>query len=217
MKKLLSILSIIALLTWLPSAGFSQQVGDDVILSSRPISNAANTNKGFTPQVNVSLGSSFGSFAPGITSFGAYFMPEMSLPVTKRFSVSAGVGYTSLFTGFTNEGSMFSNAPQQYGSVYVKGIYQLNEKVTISAMGYKTFNLQQTPHTEKLNPHALDMSNQGVMIHLNYKVNDKVQINASFSYDKRNYNPYYFNRGMNSSGFYNPAVGSGFGNSYFGF
>jgi len=216
MKKLFSILSIIALLAWLPSTGLSQQVGDDVILS-RPISNASNTNKGFTPQVSVSLGSSFGSFAPGITTFGAYFMPEVSLPVTKRFSVSAGIGYSSLFTGFTNEGSMFSNAPQQYGSVYVKGIYQLNEKVSISAMGYKTFNLQQTTHTEKLNPHALDLSNQGVMINLNYKVNDKVQINASFSYDKRNYNPYYFNRGMSSSGFYNPAVGSGFGNSYIGF
>ena len=216
MKKLFPILSIIALLAWLPSTGLSQQVGDDAILS-RSISKANNLNSGFSPQVNISIGSSFGSFAPGITTFGAYFMPQMSVPVTKRFSISAGIGYTSLFAGFANEGSMFSNAPQQYGSVYVKGVYQLNQKVTVSALGYKTFNLQQTPHTETLNPHALDMSNQGVMINLNYKVNDKVQINASFSYDKRNYNPYYFNRGMRSSGFYNPAVGGGFENSYFGF
>jgi len=192
-----------------PISGFGQQLGDNILLNGNCIS-ATPVKKGFNPHVSVTLGTSFGSFYPGFNSFGTYIMPEITAPVTNKFSVGVGMGYSSLFNSYPGEQSLFGSTPQQYGSVYVKGIYQLNEHVTISAMGYKTFNLQPSLQKETINPHALDLNNEGVMINLNYKVSDKFEINAAFSYDKRNVNPYTYPGGMMNGGFHNPALG-GFG------
>jgi len=157
--------------------------------------------KGFNPQVNLSLGSSFYSLAPGFYSFGTYVMPQLTLPVNKKMAFRAGMGYSVLFNSYRNEATSPTTRPkpQSYGTIYLEGIYRLTEKVTISAAGYKTFNLQPAPTKEKLNPHAFDLSNEGVMINMNYRVNDKFEINAGFSYDQRQYTPYsspFFNSGI---------------------
>jgi hypothetical protein len=196
----------------------AQNLGDDVLIKEDGQQDTAivqsPVKQGFNPKVSVSLGSSFSSFAPGVSAFGSYIMPEFTIPVNKKFAVRAGIGYSSVFTNFSGEGSVFNNKPQSYGSVYVEGIYKVSEKVTVSALGYKTFNLQPQAPQETVNPRALDMSNEGVSFNLNYKVNDKFEINAGFSYDKRNYNPYGY--GMNpygttpfspaNSGFYHPGM-----------
>ncbi len=214
MNKVFYIMVLLLLSVALPFMGYSQQIGDNVLINKASSENVT----GFNPKVRVSLGSSFASFAPGVNTFGSWIMPELSAPVTKKLSVSAGMGYSAFFAGGGAESVMFGNAPQHYGTVYVKGDYRINEKISISAMGYKTFNLSRQPRQEKINPHALDMSNEGVMINLNYKVTDKFEINAAFSYDKRNYNPYYYNGGMMNPGFHNPAMGmGGFGGFYPGF
>ncbi len=202
MKKAVIIFLISLTIIGRPVVGISQQLGENVLFNKAP-----SQVKGFNPHVSVSVGSSFTSFGPGINSFGTWVMPEISAPVTKKISVSAGIGYSTFFTGGScGESSLFGNNPQQYGSVYVKGNYQINERVSVSALAYKTFNLQPAPSQEKLNPHALDLSNEGVVINLNYKVTDKFEINASFSYDKRNYNPYYYPGRMMNPGM-NPAFG----------
>ena len=210
MKMKLHIFIVVVLTAIVPLVVAGQQLGDNRLIKETNSPEVVKTNTGFNPSVRVSLGSSFGSFGPGINSFGTWIMPEISAPITNKFSVSVGVGYSSMFSAYPGEASMFSNTPQQYGSVYVRGIYELSEKVTISATGYKTFNLQPSQRKETINPHALDLSSEGVMINLNYKVNDNFEINAGFSYDKRNYNPYYYNGGMMNNGFNNPAMG-GFG------
>jgi len=208
MKKSFYIIALIAFALSSALSGFGQQVGEHALIKDNNTV-IKQPKKGFNPHVTVSLGSSFGSYYPGFNTFGSYVMPEITTPVSNKFSVTVGIGYSSMFSSYPREQSVFSHAPQQYGSVYVKGIYELNEHVTISAMGYKTFNLQPAQQKETINPHALDLSNEGVMINLNYKVNDKFEINAAFSYDKRNYNPYGY-PGMINNGFNNPAMG-GFG------
>jgi hypothetical protein len=210
MKMKLHILIVVVFTTITPLLLTGQQLGDNRLVKETSSPEIVKANTGFNPRVSVSLGSSFGSFGSGFNSFGTWIMPEISTPVTKKFSVSVGMGYSSMFTAYPGEASMFSNTPQQYGSVYVRGIYELSEKVTISATGYKTFNLQPSQKKETINPHALDLSSEGVMINLNYKVNDNFEINAGFSYDKRNCNPYYYNGGLMNGGFNNPAMG-GFG------
>ena len=208
MKVKLHILILVVFTIITPLMVIGQQLGDHRLIEEPNSSKIVKADTGFNPSIKLSLGSSFGSFGPGVNSFGTWIMPEISAPVTNKFSVSIGMGYSSMFTAYPGEASMFNNTPQQYGSVYVSGIYELSEKVTISATGYKTFNLQPSQRKETINPHALDLSNEGVMINLNYKVNDKFEINATFSYDKRNYNPYGY-PGMMNNGF-NPAMG-GFG------
>jgi len=210
MKMKLHILIVVVFTTITPLLVIGQQLGDNRLVKETSSPEIVKANTGFNPRVSVSLGSSFGSFGSGFNSFGTWIMPEISTPVTKKFSVSVGMGYSSMFTAYPGEASMFSNTPQQYGSVYVRGIYELIEKVTISATGYKTFNLQPSQKKETINPHALDLSSEGVMINLNYKVNDNFEINAGFSYNKRNYNAYYYNGGLMNGGFNNPAMG-GFG------
>lgn len=153
---------------------------------------------GFKPDVSVTLSTSFSTFGPGYNTFGTFISPEISFPVYKKFSVQVGLGYSSLFFNRPGE-NMFGTNPSQYGSFYVSGTYQVNEKLSIRGTAYKTFLLNPAPPEGKLNPHALDFSNQGVILDMNYKVNDHFQINASFEYRKQNY-PAFYNNGMGGYG-----------------
>ena len=169
--------------------------------------------KGFKPDVSVSLGSSFSSFGPGYNMFGNWIMPEFTMPVSKKFAVRAGFGYSNMFYSTpSGEGSMFQQNNLQYGTVYVSGIYSVNTKVTISGTAYKTFNLEP-PTTNTVNPRALDFSNEGIMINLDYKVSDNVRFNVGVSYQRRNSYDYLIGPG----GFYgypSPFSTPGFGSPY---
>ena len=167
--------------------------------------------QGFKPDVRVSLGTSFSTFGPGFNTFGTYIAPEISFPVYKKFSMQVGLGYSSLFYGYQGE-NMFSSNPSQYGSLYVSGTYQVNEKLTIRGTGYKTFLLNPTPPGETVNPGTMDFSNQGVILDIDYKVSEHFRINASFEYRKQNYPAYYY--GYPQNGFGPP---NNFNNGFGGF
>jgi len=187
---------------------FGQQVTTKPVLMGQQNLDNVGINR-FIPDFRFSLGTSFGTFSPGINYFSSYFTAESGTMVTNRFRVSAGVGLNTVFMGSGNRmTSMMSGAPLNFGSFYVKGDYSINSNLSLTAVGYKTINLSSiNGREEKLNPHALDLTSQGVMINLNYKVNDNFQINASFSYDKGHYNPYFYNNSLMNNGFYNPAFG----------
>ncbi len=161
----------------------------------------------FKPQINLSLGSSFTAFYPGLNGFSSWVAPEISMPVGKKWTISAGMAYTNFVTTGTPEVAGFGQTVQNYGTLYVKGRYQVNDKLSITAAGYKTFNLSpQKPH-EKVNPRALDFSNSGAMINIDYKVNDHFRINAAFSVQQRHYNPFMpYGYGGYNSGFYGHPV-----------
>jgi len=157
-------------------------------------------NSGFKPDVRVSLGTSFTGFGPGFNTFGTFIAPDISMPVSKKFSLSVGLGYSSYFNSVRGE-NLFGASPSQYGNVYLSGTYLVNEKLSIRGTAYKTFLLNPAPPGSKLNPHALDFSNQGVILDMNYKVNDHFRINASFEYRQQNY-PGFYNNGIGGYGNY---------------
>lgn len=190
----------------------AQEFGSNVIGNDKFVE-VNNESTGFKPDVSVSLGTSFSSFAPGFRSFGTYVMPEFILPVSKKFAVRAGVGYSNVFYSTpANEGTVFGGNNLQYGTVYVSGIYQVNPKLTIAGTAYKTFSLVRK--RDDTNPFEPDYSNEGFAINADYKVTEKFRINVGFSYRKQNPYNYYYSPGgfnMNPSPFYNQGFGSGFG------
>jgi hypothetical protein len=165
----------------------SQEFGSNVIGVEK--SGYQKESKGFNPNVSVSLGTSFTSFAPGFNMFGTFIMPEFELPVSKKFSVSAGFGYSRFFISNPEQsGNLFQQENHQLGIAYISGLYHVNSKLSIAGTASKTFEL--APVKNELNPHALDFSNEGVRVNIDYKVTDHFRINAGFSYQKGN--PYFY-------------------------
>lgn len=154
--------------------------------------------QGFKPDVKVSLGTSFTSYAPGYNSFGTFIAPEISMPVTKKIELSFGMGYSSMFYSIPGESS-FGSSPSSYGSIYVSGTYHVNEKLSIRGTAYKTFLLNPQNFSENTNNNYFDFSSQGAILDLEYRVTDNFRINASFEYREQNY-PNYFGNPQNSFG-----------------
>ncbi len=173
---------ILSFLTALLMSGLSLQAQTNL--------SGNNTNDSFLnnskPKLSVSLSSSFSSFGPGYNTFGTSVMPEITFPVSSKFAVSAGIGYSTFFMGNRDEGMFISN-PSSYGHVFVSGSYLLNEKITLRGTAYKTFMLDPSnPGNEPASP-AYDYSSQGIIMDVEYKVTDNFRINVGFEYREQNY------------------------------
>lgn len=198
------------LLVFVAFSGYGQQFGSHRIGSAMNL----NTESDFAAKtpfmpVTIAVGSSFSSFGNGFNAFGTFISPEFSFPIQKKFTVKAGLAYSTLsYTGFGLENGAEPRSFDQYGSVYVSGLYQLTEKITLSGTAFKTFSLSEP--SPKANPRALDFSNEGIVIDMNYKLSDKVRLSAGFKYQKQN--PY--NNFNNFGGF--DSFGSPFNHSMFG-
>ena len=151
---------------------------------------SAKSQTAFNPDVRLSLGSSFYSFYPGMNGFSTWVAPEISMPINKKWTLAAGIAYTNFLTTGNQKTAGFGSTVQNYGSVYVKGRYQVNDKLAITAMGYKTFNLSPQKPNDKANPRAIDFSNSGATICVDYKVSKRFRINAAFSTEQYHYNPF---------------------------
>ncbi len=216
MKRLIKIAStsLLTLLLFGSTVLCAQEFGSNVKQEGKVTLQAE--QQGFKPDVRVTLGTSFSSFGPGFNSFGTYVAPEISMPITKKFSVEVGIGYSSMFFSTPGE-ALFSQNNAQYGNIYVSGTYRVNEKLTIRGTGYKTFLLNPEQFNQNSNPAYYDFSNQGVILDLDYKVSDEFRIGVTFEYREQNYPGFYpyntggFNNGYGHSPFYgNPAFGTGF-------
>lgn len=189
---------------------FGQAFGSNVKIDSEEQPDIKlQEQQGFKPDVKVSLGTSFTSFAPGYTSFGTFIAPEISMPVTKKIDISVGIGYSSMFYSIPGESSFNSN-PASYGNIYISGTYHVNEKLSIRGTGYKTFLLNPQNFSENSNNNYLDFSSQGFILDVEYKVTEHFHVNASFQYREQNYPDYYFGNPHNSFGSPN-NFNSGFG------
>ncbi|NQU34212.1 MAG: hypothetical protein HQ521_13355, partial [Bacteroidetes bacterium] len=151
------------------------------------------TNNGFLnktkPKVSVSLSTSFSSFGYGYSAIGTSIMPQITFPVTNKFSLRTGIGYSTFFMAGNGE-SMLNSSPSNYGHVFVSGDYLLNEKITLRGTAYKTFNLNsKTPGIEPVGT-LYDFSSQGVIMDVEYKVTDNFRINVGFEYRQQNYPMY---------------------------
>ncbi len=175
-------------------------------------SNQVTTDNGFLsdvkPKLSVSLSSSFSSFGYGVSAFGTTILPKVSFPVSKKFAVSVGVGYSSLFIN-SYGGSALNSAPNNYGHVFISGDYYLNEKITLRGTAYKTFGIGQPNFSGEPGSQSpiYDLSSQGVILDVEYKVTDNFHINVGFEYRKQNH-PIY-SPGMG------PSIPGSFGNNSF--
>ncbi|RLD85861.1 MAG: hypothetical protein DRJ09_12370 [Bacteroidetes bacterium] len=209
MKIVIKIVLILLIAVTGIGFSFGQQTFTSSFVTRQANQDGLEINR-FVPDFRFSLGTNFGSFYPGAHYFSSYVGVESGTKVTNRLHLAAGVKLRSVFMGSSEgRGSLMSGSQMNFGSLYIKGDYSINNHLTLTAIGYKTINLGSAfAGEEKINPHALDLTNQGVMINLNYKVNDNFQIDASFSYDKGHYNPYYYGNSLMNGGFNHPAVGA---------
>lgn len=168
----------------------------------------------FKPNVSVSLGTSFSTFGSGYNAFGTYIAPEINMPVSKKFSVSFGMGYSNMFYNSPVE-SGFNGNSRSYSNLFVSGTYQVNEKLIVRGTAYKTFMLNPPTTIKAINPQFIDFSSQGVIFDAEYKVSEHFKVGVSIEYREQNYPSFYdFNRnGINNFGgspFRTPSFGRGF-------
>ena len=194
---------------------------NDSIAPSRSPGDAIPVQQGtqselFKPHVSVSLGTSFSTCGSGYNAFGTYIAPEISMPVSKKFSVSFGLGYSNMFYNSPVE-SGFQGSSRSYGNLFVSGTYQVNEKLIVRGTAYKTFLLNPAPNStiKPINPQFIDFSSQGVIFDAEYKVSEHFKVGVSIEYREQNYPSFYdFNRnGINNFGgspFRTPSFGRGF-------
>lgn len=176
---------------------------NSIVLQSQTLSFGDELNNNsvvnYKPQLSVSLTTSFVAFSPGFTTFGTTLMPKVTFPVTDKFSLSTGVGYSTLFMG-TSNGSMFNSTPSSYGHIFVSGTYDVNDKISLRGTGYKTFNLNPTsPMNSNDNSQAYDFNSQGFIMDVEYRVTDNFRINVGFEYRQQNlpmYNPNGFQQNV---------------------
>lgn len=188
MKSLVKIINIGLFLTFLMSCYILQAQTN--MFGNTHNNSFLNNSK---PQISASLTTSFTSFGQGFNSFGTSFLPQVTFPVSNKFSLSTGVGYSTFFSGNGNE-SLFHSNQSNYGHVFVSGNYFVNEKITLRGTAYKTFMLgPQNPSAEGLSNY--DFSSQGIMMDVEYKVTDNFRINVGFEYRQQDY-PIY-GPGMN--------------------
>lgn len=132
-------------------------------------------------KLNFELGSFFGtSFGAG-NYFGTYVAPHISYPVSKKFSLNAGVRITSIFGGSGNESGYYNPYGYPGGNmtssfVYVEGVYQVNDRLTVSGAAYKEFNLMNSSSTID---NRYDFDSKGFIMGVDYRIGDNVFIHGS--------------------------------------
>jgi hypothetical protein len=161
-------------------------------------------NNSFTktsnPQLSASLSTSFTSFGSGVNLIGTSFMPQITFPMTEKFSISTGIGYSTFFIGDGTK-NLFQSNQSQYGHVFVSGNYLLSDKISLRGTAYKTFRLDSPSPNIESGFTAYNFSSQGIIMDVEYKVSDNFRINVGFEYREQNY-PMFgpgFNNNFNNS------------------
>ncbi len=167
---------------------------------------------GFQTKVNVSIGTSFTAFS-GASALSTWVMPQITMPVSQRWNIAFGMGYSiNQFNGLNGWSTMPANA--QFGMLYVKGQYLLNEKVTLTGTAYKQWLLNPVSLNEHDGFGRTDFSNEGLMLDMNYKVTDHFQINVGVEYRRHDG---AMMPGMYPGAYqgYSNGFGTGFQNGYY--
>jgi len=139
-------------------------------------------------KVRVSLGTSFMAFS-GINAINTWIMPRITMPVSKKWSISYGMGYSAIFiNGFENTSGQQNHS--QYGHLFISGQYLLTKRITLTGTAYKTMMLNPSPKDDLPRDNRLDFSSQGVILDMNYQVTDHFQINVGLEYRNQNYPMY---------------------------
>ncbi len=149
--------------------------------------NNTNESRLYSPRISLDISSGFTSYGNSMNHFSTSVSPKILLPVNRRFSIVAGIGYTTLFTG---QNSYFGRQNLSYGSVFAGGNYMLNDKVQLSGIAYSTINFNNPVLSDNENTFQ-NFEAKGVAFDVEYRVNDNFRINVGFKYHKQNTPLYY--------------------------
>lgn len=166
-----------------------------------------NTTGFSAAKYNTTAGMNFGMFNGG-NYIQSFINPALTMPLNKKFSVSAGLSYSHTrlnnYPIINSEGE-FGRTSTDINTVtiFTSGAYKANERLTFTGSAYKTIN---PAFNERLNPAAIRMEAQGVSFGVGYKISEKMHIGAEIRMHEGNYN---YNEPFNR------YPGSSFGNSIF--
>ena len=150
-----------------------------------------------TPHFGLELGTSFGTAGAGTSLFSHSLAPSLSWDISKNFQFVAGTILTSarmngLMSQYGSNGhALFVNPStvMQSTTVYAFGVYHLNQRLSITGGTWferAHFDMQES----FLNPYTSHQNPQGVMLGLDYRVNENlrfgIEVNAS-----RGVSPFY--------------------------
>lgn len=193
---------LIIVITLTTSSAFSQYVN-----LTKERDNVESKSTQFKPNYSLELNTGFVNYGFGYSTFGTTIMPKISMPISDRISLFAGIGYSTMFMG---QSALFSNTPMSYGHVFAGADYKLNEKVTLRGAAYSTFNIISQPVDNEQNP-TPNFESKGVAVDVEYKVTENFRINVGFQYRKQNvpnylnpFNPY--NRNSMTQDVFNPGM-----------
>lgn len=200
MKKYL----IILIFAFSPLFLLSQQVSEIGDQQINPLFHSSSASTGFnttlTPiNFNFVTGMNFGTLGNG-NYFESFASPSLTMPLNKKFLVSAGVIYSN--TQF-NEMPMVNSSGQfeRYSgglntlTIHTSGLYRVNDKLTFTGSAFKTVN---PALNTRLNPSSIQMEAQGFSVGVGYKLGENTYIGAEVRYQESNSNvmnpfhdPYY--------------------------
>jgi hypothetical protein len=144
-------------------------------------------------KLNIEVGTTFGTTFGNGSYFGTYLSPNISYPVSKRFTVSTG-GYLLNTQGLNqqSEGVIYPYNPF-VGSMtrtflYVKGAYRLNENITLTGAAYKEFNAFNAPQP---NVPGGNYNYEGFIMGVDYQLGENVFIRGQVEFSNGN-SPYRY-------------------------
>ncbi len=145
---------------------------------------------------------------------GTYFSPQISISQNKKFSYGGGaiISYSNYSNfklyDFNENRIRTSNFNVSQGLIYVNANYKPTEKISINAMAYKSFVINEN-NNEQNYINAFNNNMQGFYMNIDYKIAKNTHLNFGFNYSDgnnlnnnpfNNRNNYFFN---NNNSFYN--------------
>ncbi len=171
---------------------------------------------------NLTAGTNIGSGLNGGSAVNTWLAPSILYPVSKKFSIEAGVMYNK---GFYNNYSMYNYYGENIGAnkingntdqlfFYAKARYKLTDKITVTGTVYKSSVINNNTNAERIktNPNAFNLESKGYSFGLIYKMTESSSLQLEFNYNK-GVSPYY--SPTNSPSPFN-GNGMGFHSSPFG-
>lgn len=169
----------------------------DTLSHKRTLSSAVSRPK--KPDFHVSVGMDFSTASGYGSGFTQYVAPSVSYPIGKKFLVSGGliIANTSYFNAKPlYSGDLFQPYNGHYTSltVFGRGTYFVNERLTISGSFYKEFPVSGQQLSYSPYYPISQQGSQGFSVQAQYRIGKHMFIQAGFEmnqgYDPYNINPY---------------------------
>ena len=165
---------------------------------------------------SLNIGSEFSSVAGFGSALTTWVSPGISYGITPRIRLGGGftVATTNYFGArpwFGTEENNVSNGNFTTATLYVNGLWAVNDRLTIFGSAFKQIPITKDPLPYNPFNRTSQKGAQGVDFNIGYKIGDNFYFQAGFRYSE-GINPWYRNSIFNDPFNTNPAL-SPFGNS----